>query len=198
MTPNHSIQVAAYFAANKSKYDFSTIEGCGKYTEDCVRECLRPLDFKWGLLAYTGNGTKYNGHRIDSILYSAPDIGDSLLRSIDIIINAESSNASSGWIPDSVARYTLADWIPYAMTPPVTTVPWVAYNESGFQKLKNLLSFDYSRRPQGADFDVTVWAARVFHSAYMGPNGKPLGLDSAIDKHRPEWCAALGVSYPLV
>jgi hypothetical protein len=27
----------------------------------------------------------------------------------------------------------------------------------------------------------------------MGPEKTPLGLNAAIKKHRPEWCAALGV-----
>jgi hypothetical protein len=72
-------------------------------------------------------------------------------------------------------------------------VPWVPYDENSFQTLKKQLAYDYGRRPQQADFDVTVWAARVFHSQYFGPEGKPLGFDIAMRKHRPEWCAALGV-----
>jgi len=199
-TPNHSTQVAAYFEANKSKYNFTTVEDCGKYTEDCMRECLRPLDVNWGLLKYNGSGTKYNGHRIDSILYRFPDTGDTNLRSIDIIVGAESSNASSGWGKDSEARYTINDWIsePQASVN-LNVVPWIAYfGDIANQNFKKTLSFDYGRRPQGADFDVSVWAFRVVYTALMGltsplQGGKPLGLDTAIEHHRVEWCAALGV-----
>ncbi len=77
--------------------------------------------------------------------------------------------------------------------PPANTVPWVPYDENGFQELKRTLAYDYARRPQGADFDVTVWAARVFHSSTMGPEKVPLGKEAAMNKHRPEWCGALGV-----
>ena len=78
--------------------------------------------------------------------------------------------------------------------PPDNSVPWVAYDESLFNlRLQQQLAYDYGRRPQNADFQVTTWAARVFHSTYMGPEKKPLGFDEALKKHRPEWCGALGV-----
>lgn len=73
-------------------------------------------------------------------------------------------------------------------------VPWVGYDEGSFQELKRQLAYDYARRPQGADWDVTVWAARVLHSATMGPERVPLGQVAALAKHRPEWCGALGVA----
>jgi hypothetical protein len=199
VTPNHSTQVAAYFEANKHKYNFEHVDGCGKYTEDCVRECLRPLDTNWGLLKYEGSGTKYNGHRIDSILYRLPNIGDTLLHSIDIIVAAESDHASSGWGPDT-PRYTEADWLAEPKGPiSSNTVPYQPYQgDASNNELKRTLSFDYSRRPQGVDWDVSVWAFRFQHSALMGPippelGGKPLGTQGAMNKHRPEWCAALGV-----
>jgi hypothetical protein len=81
-----------------------------------------------------------------------------------------------------------------ASAPVDDMVPWVGYDENGFNELKRQLAYDYARRPQGADFDVSVWAARVFHSAYMGPEKTPLGLVAAVDRHQVEWCAALGVS----
>ncbi len=79
--------------------------------------------------------------------------------------------------------------------PPANTVPWVPYDEAGFNdRVRQQLHYDYNRRPQGADFYVGVWSARVFHSAYMGPDRTPLGMDAAIRKHRPEWCAVMGIA----
>lgn len=72
-------------------------------------------------------------------------------------------------------------------------VPYVNYDENGFQRLKKMLAHDYSRRPQGPDFDVSVWAGRYFHNCYMGPEGTPLGEDAALKRIKPELCAALGI-----
>ena len=194
MIPDHSKQCEEYFAANSHKYNFLTHQGCGTYTEDLVRECLQPLDPNWGLLEYHGNGTKYNGHRIDSILYRIPDEGDALLSSTDVIKDAETDHASSGWSRDE-PRYTEAHWM---KTPPSSTptgmVPWVAYNEQGFNELKRTLAYDYARRPQGPDYDVSVWAARTFHNAFMGPNKVPMGMTDGMNKARAEWCAILQVA----
>lgn len=192
--PNESQFCADFFNANAHKYDLTTSEGCGQYNEALV-VALRIKDTKWGLLKKNPGQTQYNGHGIDIIIYALPFEGDTKLRSIDILGDAESINAHPIWLPDSVARYTIADWLatPNGNPVPVNMVPWVAYDENSFQKLKATLAYDYGRRPQGADFDVTVWSARVFHSAYMGPDKKPLGLDAAIKRHRPEWCAALGI-----
>lgn len=195
MLPDHSFRVKTYFDANKHKYDFHTIEGCGRYTEDCLRECLRPVDDNWGLLKYNGNGTKYNGHRIDSVLYRIPEPGqNSLLTSVDIIKDAETNHASSGWSKDQ-PRYTLDDWIPHPQAPPshIKVVPWVGYNENGFNRLKKMLIHDYARRPQGPDFDVSVWAARCFHNQYMGPEGIPLGELGALQRVKKELCESLGI-----
>lgn len=79
--------------------------------------------------------------------------------------------------------------------PPVgDMVPWVGYDENGFQRLKNILVHDYGRRPQGADFDVSIWAGRYFHNCYMGPEKKPLGEQKALERVKPELCGALGIS----
>jgi len=201
--PDHRVQLEQYFNANKHKYDFRHVEGCGKYLEDAVRECLQPLDAKWGLLKYTGPGTKYNGHRIDSILYRDPHPGDTNLRSIDVIIDAETDHAKSGWGKDAEARYTISDWLDKPVTTqpiPVDAVPWQGYfGDASNAEFKRVLAYDYARRPQGPDYDVSVWAFRVVYTALMGllspsQGGSPLGLGDAVTHHRSEWCNALGVS----
>ena len=79
------------------------------------------------------------------------------------------------------------------------SIPWIPYpGDESNAELKRVLSFDYSRRPQSADFDVSVWAFRVMYTGLMGlrkpsDGGEPLGINAAITHHRPEWCGALGV-----
>lgn len=76
---------------------------------------------------------------------------------------------------------------------PGKTVPWIEYNENGFQRLKNMVAHDYGRRPQGPDYDVSVWSGRYFHNCYMGPDGIPLGEQKALERVKPELCASLGI-----
>lgn len=188
----------AFFNAHKTEYNFEEVEDCGRYMEALIPHVQANGYPLVGFLKYTGSGTKYNNHRIDSFLYKDTTTVNGLLQSCDVIANAETDHASAGWSPD-FPRYTESDWVKTLEEligdDPVkpNTVPWVGYDENSFQELKKQLAYDYARRPQGADFDVTVWAARVFHSAYMGPEGTPLGLPAAIDKHTPEWCDALHV-----
>lgn len=117
---------------------------------------------------------------------------------IDCVAGAGGPNPSVTWqITNSTGYwhnpYSFSTYYNYGDDSPEGYVPWVQYDENGFQELKRQLAYDYARRPQGADFDVSVWAARVFHSCYMGPEKEPLGMEAALVKHRAEWCAALGV-----
>ena len=182
-----------FWDANNDDYDFSTQEGCGRYTEAFVKHAKENQYEEVENLKKNPGQTQWNGHAIDAFLYALPySETNSLMQAVDIIGSAESENANFNWGVDQ-PRYTEADIWHGTSSAPDNSVPWVAYDENGFQQLKSVLAYDYQRRPQAADFDVTVWAARVFHSAYMGPEKEPLGLDAAIKKHRPEWCSALGV-----
>lgn len=180
-----------------SQFNLSTNEGCGKYTEGWVKYAQNHGFSKVGHLKKNPSQTQYNGHAVDAFLYAdGTDNDEGLFQAVDLIGGAEGPNPTINWGVD-IPRYTIKDWLKEPSSggnqPIPQTVPWVAYDENSFQRLKNMLSYDYARRPQMADFDVSVWSARVFHSAYMGPERIPLGLDAAINKHRPEWCAALGV-----
>ncbi len=182
----------AFWNANAHKYDTAHKDGCGQYIEALIPH-LRSLGYsKVGYLKKTGSGTQYNGHSIDGFLYREGD--PTLYRHVDVIAGAEAPGASAGFGID-IPRYTDSDWYPVATSTPPSTgmVPWVPYDENGFQELKRQLAYDYARRPQGPDYDVSVWAARTFHNSYMGPNKVPMGFTAGLEKARAEWCAALGV-----
>ena len=183
-----------------ARYDMTTREGCGEYMEAWV-DAAKQVDSKVEHLKKSGSQTQYNGHAVDAFLYAAPYSSDNdLMQAVDVIGAAESTDPNNppklNWGVDE-PRYTSADiWHGdpgNGGSGGDNSVPWLPYDENSFQALKEILAYDYGRRPQAADFDVTVWSARVFHSAYMGPDKKPLGLNAAIKKHRPEWCEALGV-----
>jgi len=192
-----------FWREHNKEFDMSLNEGCGAYIEAFVRHAQSHGFPKVGHLKKSG-GTKYNGHANDGFLYKeAASDTNPLLQFVDIIGNA---TAKPPYTPSNQPpkplfdidepRYTEADWLaaPGSDNPTSNkTVPWVAYDENGFEKLKKMLEHDYTRRPQNADFDVSVWAARVFHSTYMGPGGTPLGMDAALRKHKPELCSALKI-----
>ena len=188
-----------FFEDQHLNYNFETVEGCGQYMEDLIPYAQDHGYPKVGFLKYTGSGTKYNNHRIDSFLYNEVT-ENGKLQSCDVIANAETDHASAGWGLDE-PRYTEDDWVKdlddlIEPSNPVNTVPWRAYwgdNSDFNNRVQQQLAYDYGRRPQGADFGVTAWSSRLLHSAYFGPEGTPLGEDGALRRHRPEWCQALGV-----
>ena len=196
MVPDYLAHLQTFFYANKQRYDFSTLKGCGTFTEDYLVE-LRKLNPRFGHLKKSGSQTQWNGHAIDAILY---DDGEPFLSDVDILIAAETPNPTPSWqirLPSYTKDYWMAypsDGIPEPN--PTPTVPWVAYAGDNFwhEKVGKVLTFDYNRRPQTLDAMSSVWVARVIHDATMGPEpGKILTLDESLAKHRPNWCAALGI-----
>lgn len=184
-------------------FDLTTNEGCGLYTEHWVRYAQSFGYSKVGHLKKNPGQTQYNGHANDAFLYrEAASVENPLYQAVDIIAAAESTDPNNppriNWGVD-IPRYKDSDWLSepnggsQPNLNPNPTVPWSGYNENDSKTLRQQLAYDYGRRPQAADFDVVVWAARVFHSQYMGPDGKPLGFEGAMKKHRPEWCSALGI-----
>lgn len=193
-----------FYDAHTHEYDLTENEGCGKYTEAAVKHAQNSGYSKVGHLKKNPGQTQYNGHANDAFLYrEAADANNPLYQAVDIIYAAEAKPpySPSNPAPDKnfgidIPRYTDADWLAEPDGEGGENdrqVPWVAYDENGFQRLKNMLAHDYGRRPQGADFDVSVWAGRYFHNCYMGPEGIPLGEDAALKKIKPELCAALKI-----
>lgn len=195
--PNDFNILQSYFNINKHKYNFVHKEDCGKFTEAFLVHLRKETgNNRYCHLRKSGSATQYNQHAIDVLAYDNREQGDGTpIMEIDILGAAESANAHATWQVRETP-YQPKDLMQpeeIGAPPSVKMVPWVGYNEGGFQQLKAQLAYDYRRRPQEADFDVTVWAARVFHSTFMGPDGIPLGLNAAIRRHRQEWCDALGV-----
>lgn len=195
MVPNYTLESKTFFNSNKHLYDFNHSEDCGRYSETFIDYLVNVLkDKNVGHLRKYGAQTQYNGHAIDALCYYDPS--RNTYQSVDFIGGAEGPNASGTWTVQEV-YYTSKDWYyPLEEVEPLpepNTVPYVPYNEQGFQRLKNMLAHDYARRPQGADFDVSIWSGRYFHNCYMGPEGKPLGEQTALEKIKPELCGALGI-----
>lgn len=187
-----------FWGISHFQFDLTTNEGCGKYTETWVKYAQNHGYSLVGHLRKNPSQTQYNGHANDAFLYAdGSDNPGELFQAVDLIGAAESTDPMNpphiNWGVD-LPRYTIKDWMkePGQASNP-TTVPYVAYNENGFQRLKKMLAHDYARRPQGADYDVSVWAGRYFHNCYMGPTGTPLGEDGALKRIKPELCASLHI-----
>jgi hypothetical protein len=194
-----------FFALHSHEYDMAHKDECGRYMQALIPYLQNKGFVDVGFLRKNPSQTQYQGHAIDALAY---DLGGNLTHAIDVIGNAEQPhpwNSEGGHNrPDPVASFnedtataypTNRDWLsePDVEPNPTNMVPWVPYDENSFQELKRTLAYDYARRPQGADFDVSVWAARTFHNAYMGPEKTPLGMTAGVSRARNEWCSALGV-----
>lgn len=195
--PNRSALLQEFFDINHTDYDFESKSECGRYTEDAL-DYLRMHNGNENFyhLRKYGSATQYNGHAIDVLAYDNRGTGDGTpIMEADILQNAETPGASHSWQVRETPYQPKDLMDPSEIGEPVPSnmVPWVPYNEQGFQRLKNMLAHDYARRPQDADFDVSVWAGRYFHNAYMGPERIPLGEQGALERVKPELCDALGI-----
>jgi hypothetical protein len=183
-----------------SEYNMTTNEGCGKYTEAWVRYAQNNGYVKVGHLKKNAGQTQYNGHANDAFLYADGEGNlEGLYQAVDIIGAAESTDPNNpprvNWGVD-IPRYKDSDWLkePGSSVPPNTNVvPWVPYNEQGFERCKKMIKHDYERRPQGPDYDVSVWSARFFHNHYMGPDRVPMTEDAALSRVKGELCKALRI-----
>lgn len=205
LTENIKPLCDVFFEMHAHSFNLSTNKGCGEYTEALVADLRAKGHVKVGHLKKNPGQTQYNGHANDAFLYREGD--PDLYRAVDVIGAAESTDPNNPPRPNfgiDIPRYTDEFWMAKpndsggGTQPGPKMVPWVPYNEQKFQFLKKQLAYDYARRPQGADFDVCVWAARTFHNAYMGPDGTPLGEQAGMERAQKEWCAALGVPVKTV
>ena len=197
--PNDFTILETYFKAHTSEYNFASKEDCGLFTERFLVHLRNTTgNIRYKHLRKYGPATQFNKHAIDVLAYDNRNAEDGTpIMEIDILGGAESSNAVPTWqVRETV--YQVKDLmepeeVESGPADPVNMVPWVSYNEQSFERLKRMLKHDYSRRPQGADFDVSVWAARMFHNQYMGPEGKPLGEQAALERIKVELCSALSI-----
>lgn len=200
--PNYFIMLQLYFAEHSGKYDFSHKEECGRFTENWLIHLRNKTgDLRFKHLRKYGNRTQYNKHAIDVIAYDNRNFENGTpIMEVDILGNAESiDQINKPTVPTWQDRNTAYE--PKDLMEPSeigervesNTVPWTVYNEQGFERLKKMLMHDYGRRPQGPDFDVSVWAGRYFHNQYMGPNKIPLGENEALRRVKGELCIALGI-----
>lgn len=203
MIPNDFHILNFFFNEHKYEYNFSDKDNCGKFTEDFLVYLHKVTgNLRYKHLRKYGSQTQYNKHAIDVLAYDNEGSSEgSLVMEVDILGSAEST--------DQIIKPTYATWqrrnTSYTSKDLIESneigelvennmVPWVGYNEQGFERLKKMLKHDYERRPQSADFDVSVWAGRYFHNQYMGPNKIPLGQNEALKRIKGELCLALGIS----
>jgi len=196
----HALEAQGYFVKVKDG-DEKAASYFSRMVASKVNPSGNPND--WGWLSKPSGGFNIEGYAdgaivfgnnpsdLNNVLKIVTQVGSNDPNAIQIGSSVQERRPSDIWVvpvplPDSIPNY-LHTIVPSSM------VPWVVYDENGFQELKRELAYDYTRRPQGADFDVSVWAARTFHNAFMGPDKTPLGMTAGIARARNEWCAALGV-----
>lgn len=197
--PDRSAQLKEFFDVNHNDYNFEDKNECGRYTENAL-EYLRMHNGNENFyhLRKYGSATQYQEHAIDVLAYDNREdkqSGETDIMEIDILKDAETEGASHSWQVRNTPYEPKDLMDPSEIGEPVpgNTVPWVGYNEQGFERLKRMLKHDYERRPQGPDYDVSVWAGRFFHNHYMGPERIPLSEQASLERVKIELCSSLGI-----
>jgi hypothetical protein len=105
MTPNHSAIIQAVWA--EGGFKLTTDEGCGLFTEACVR-ALHAHDPRWGHLLKHDGQRQFRGHAVDAALYRHDNPGQSV--AADLITNSKTpALAAPGWGLD-IPRYSSSGW----------------------------------------------------------------------------------------
>lgn len=197
MVPDFEEINRQFFKNNAQRFNFISKEDCGKYTEELLL-LLRNKDKNFFHLRKYGTQTQYRKHAIDVIAYDnrGEDEGSAIME-VDILGSAESADAYPSWqVRDTFYKPT--DLMhPDDIDTSVNTekvIPWRPYwGDKNSDKITRTLMFDYVRGNQLLNPGMGRWLNRTLHSAFLGPEGKPLGEEAALNKHRPEWCAILGL-----
>jgi hypothetical protein len=204
--PNHFSILQAFWNANASRFNFVHQEDCGKFTEEFLVHLIDETnDYHYAHLRKSGSQTQYNQHAIDVIAYDnrSNDDGTDIME-VDIIGQAESSNASPTWQVRET-QYTEADLmqpseLPGGGTTPDTKFP--TYEELGgdgacTELIGIPLEADYATAGQPMNAGSSVWVNRTVYDAinWAAVQGIPprVAYQKSCEKRRPEWRVALGL-----
>lgn len=78
---------------NEKKFDLTTKEGCGQFTEECCKRMHNRISADYGHLKKIPPQNNYNGHAVDAVHLLHP-VGTTLAGIYDIILSSESVDAA--------------------------------------------------------------------------------------------------------
>lgn len=172
------------------RYNLATHDGQAAFV-DAVVLALHAKDAKWGHLKKHPGQTQIHGHGEDSALYLSDTPGQSC--AVDFISGAGTAGARPGWIVDT-PRYSASDWLDPTthsvkpVEPPKPVKP--PYNgDAYYNRVSAVLYADYAAAGRPLDPDCGCWFGRVDYDIYV----QGMTPEQSIQKHRPEWRAALGL-----
>lgn len=188
-----------------NKFNLSTNEGCGQYTEAWVKYAQNHGYNLVGHLKKNPGQTQYNGHANDAFLYANGDGNDGgKYQAVDLIGGAEGPNPTLNWGVD-IPRYTIADWLkePGSSSPvPVPQPTFPGYEELGGDNLCRVmigmpLMADYTEANQAMNDGSVVWTNRSIYDAlrfiFVDKQKPEEAYRNSAAKHRPEWRKELGL-----
>jgi hypothetical protein len=101
--PNHFEVVRRVF--EDGRFDLSTKEGCGRFTEACA-VALHRIDGEFGHLRKRPAQNQYNGHAVDALLYRATG------QTVDLIISSGGPESRINWLVNEGDAYSPDMWYP--------------------------------------------------------------------------------------
>lgn len=75
------------------KFDLSTKDGCGKFTEACCTNLHDGHSVTWGHVKKSGAQNQFNGHAVDAVMLLVPNQDETRAGIYDLIFSSESTNA---------------------------------------------------------------------------------------------------------
>lgn len=182
------------------KFNLTTDEGSGQYTENWVVYAKNHGYNKVENLKKNPGQTQYNGHATDAFLYCDGQGNEGgKYCAVDIIGGSGGPNPTINWGVD-IPRYTNADIWNGSAPQPVPTFP--SYESLGGDALcRELvgipLTADYKEAGKPLDDGSVVWTNRtVYDALYFAMVDKMVARDAytkSANKHRPEWRKELGL-----
>jgi hypothetical protein len=189
--PDHRHIVQQVFA--QGTHSLTTKEGAGRFTE-IAAVALHAVDANWGHLRKPANRTHAIGpdgqrHAIDVVLYRSTGA------ICDILRGAGDPDAGLAWGPGPDREYNESDWYAPGGTPAVVItqiqMPPIRpyWGDEKSTAVARPLFKDYQRAGQAPNDGMGVWIGRTMHDVMIGGED----FDSALARHRREWCAILGI-----
>lgn len=164
----------------------------------------------WGWLSKPAGGFNVDGYAdgaivfgnnhadLNNVLKIVTQVGSNNPNAIQIGSSVQPRRTEDVWampvpLPAALRSYLLNGGEPIPIQPPSPSMP--SYEalggDEGAKKITRVLEADYRRagRP-GLDGDCGGWLRRTDYDVL---SGLCKTVDDSIAKHRPEWCAALGI-----
>lgn len=201
MIPNYLEDVKAAAVKYADAFKHCHVEGDPRRHE-FIKLLAKDLNAKDAQIGLNGKRGNPNDLSMDALNYIGEGAGSTpngvACSVIDCVSGAGGANPQPVWNVFTTPVEASGAWVDpdgVSVAPPAPVPVMPSYEElggdEGAKKITRMIEADYKRagRP-GLDGDCGGWLRRTDYDVL---SGKVKTVEESIAKHRPEWCAALGI-----